>query len=206
MSPSLIPVRNIIPKVQRDPSFDAWPPPHELGAPAKYDRWREFQIQAAVSVVDSPYRFVAQCAPTGFGKSMVNMMCAIIPGKRMAYLTATKGLQTQLNGDWADAGLVDIRGMGNYKCIAASPGGEFYDNSLPSTGPSIVYCDEGTVHSRRLVCAQSGRLRVFRRQVARHPQPARHHQLLVLDACTQIRRGTGRVRHSGAGRGTQRGG
>jgi ATP-dependent DNA helicase DinG len=40
-------------------------------------------------------------------------------------------------------GLVDIRGMGNYECVAASPGGEFYDKSDTSFGQrSVTMCDE----------------------------------------------------------------
>lgn len=90
--------------------------PAELGLPPKFSAWRTNQEKAILDAVESNKRFVAQAAPTGFGKSVMYVAQAIIMGYRTALLTSTKALQTQLLDDFSDLGLVDVRGRQNYEC------------------------------------------------------------------------------------------
>lgn len=114
------------------------PPPTCFGAPAKFDRWRDLQCTAIMSAVDSPKRFVMQAAPTGFGKSLVYVGQALVTGARTCILTSTKGLQSQLIGDFQESGLVDIRGMNSYSCRAAES--EF---GIIQTQERATSCEEG---------------------------------------------------------------
>lgn len=112
------------------------PHPRDLGLPAKFGRWRAGQAEAAVRALDSPKRFVVLGMPTGFGKSLVYMAAGLLD-KPTAILTSTKGLQTQLTTDFADAGLVDVRGMGNYICR------EIAEGQLIQIKGKQHMCDEG---------------------------------------------------------------
>lgn len=76
-------------------------------------------MQAIDQALLSPERFVTICAPTGFGKSLVYMAAAKMSGRRAVVCTSTKGLQDQLQADFATMS-TDIRGMTNYLCKAAS--------------------------------------------------------------------------------------
>jgi Rad3-related DNA helicase len=92
------------------------PTPAELGAPAKYSLWRQGQESAVSHFLNSSKRAIAGAEPTGFGKTVKNIACALLTGQRFVYLTSTKGLQDQVIRDFAEAGITDIRGMGNYEC------------------------------------------------------------------------------------------
>lgn len=76
-------------------------------------------------------RFSLLSAPTGSGKSLINVSIANLLDARTLYLVGTKGLQSQLLADFAPAGMFDMRGHGNYRC--ANPDAGKYDPtcSLP---------------------------------------------------------------------------
>jgi Rad3-related DNA helicase len=92
--------------------------PVEFGLPAKFTDWRKSQFDVVNWIVDNPARFIMVCAPTGAGKSLMYMAAAHLSGMRTVCLTSTKGLQDQLNQDFAEIS-TDIRGMQNYKCDLA---------------------------------------------------------------------------------------
>lgn len=119
------------------------PPPNQIGLPAKFTEWRNGQDAAVLEILDSTKRFVTQAAPTGFGKSPVYVAAGLLSGGRVAFVVSRKGLQTQLVRDFGECGLVDIRGQGNYDCLALLPGGEFYDRGI-QTG---TRCDSGPCHT-----------------------------------------------------------
>jgi ATP-dependent DNA helicase DinG len=93
------------------------PPPCTFGAGDRYQTWRQGQDAALLRIVDTDKRFLALTLPTGAGKSLIYIAAGLAAGHRMAVLTATKALQTQLMNDFARAGLVDMRGQTNYPCV-----------------------------------------------------------------------------------------
>lgn len=95
------------------------PTPVDYGLPAKFSTWRDLQFDAVNYMLDTPQRFVGVCAPTGSGKSLMYMAAAVLSGKRTVVLTSTKGLQDQLQADFAELS-TDIRGMQNYICAIAT--------------------------------------------------------------------------------------
>ena len=101
------------------------PPPTAIGAPERFQGWRQGQPEAVLRAIDSPRRFVGLVLPTGSGKSLSYVSAALLAGWRTAILTSTKGLQSQLLDDFASIGLVDVRGQANYQCVALAPDGEF---------------------------------------------------------------------------------
>jgi len=109
-------------------------PPCEIGLPARFSSWRPQQLSAIDQRFSSERRVIAQCLPTGTGKSLSGMAQAIVSGERTLILTSTKGLEDQYVNDFKDSGLVDIRGRNNYDCAG-----------FPHLGLS---CDEG----RHLKC------------------------------------------------------
>jgi ATP-dependent DNA helicase DinG len=90
--------------------------PGEIGLPAKFDKWRSTQEAALDVMITSPKRFSADCLPTGSGKSALNVAVALLSGEPTCIVTASRGLQTQYMDDFAEIGMVDIRGRANYKC------------------------------------------------------------------------------------------
>lgn len=92
------------------------PPPCDFGLPGKFRTYRRNQDIAIVRGFDSKARFIAQCAPVGFGKSMNVILQAVLGGLKCVVLTATKGLQDQYMRDFGEMGLVDQRGRDNYPC------------------------------------------------------------------------------------------
>jgi len=93
--------------------------PRDLGMPARFPSWRPGQLPALYRTAASPHRFIAQCAPTGFGKSPYAVACALLFGVRCCILTSTKILQQQYLNDFAECGITDIRGRHNYPCPIA---------------------------------------------------------------------------------------
>ena len=98
------------------------PPPNELGAPEKFVSWRPVQIAALFRHMNSGKRFVMSAMPTGSGKSLTYTMVAAMTGQRTVILTSTKGLQSQLLGDFAEMGVQDVRGMNAYACRGLAEG------------------------------------------------------------------------------------
>lgn len=96
-------------------STDLLCPPADLGLTG-FSAWRRDQPKAVQEFCSTPdIRFLAQCAGTGFGKTLSNMANAMFAGSTV-YLTITKALQDQIMGDFSQSGLVDIRGQNNYTC------------------------------------------------------------------------------------------
>jgi ATP-dependent DNA helicase DinG len=117
--------------------------------PAKFTGWRGDQPRAILTTIDSDKRFIAQAAPTGFGKSLMYVAIAQLTGWRTCILTSTKGLQEQLLRDFNGDGvrrLVDIRGQNAYRCIAAK---EF-------DFPEYTTCDIAPCHAGRRCAKQDG--------------------------------------------------
>lgn len=105
-----------------------FPAPNLIGAPARYDKWRSMQAAAVLAAADSRKRCVIQGAPTGFGKSLVNVCQALLTDSRTVILTATKALMSQYMVDMAEAGMIEIRGLNSYECVEGQqPGGRFAD-------------------------------------------------------------------------------
>lgn len=77
--------------------------------------------------MDSPKRFVVVCAPTAFGKTLMYAVASILTDSRTAFLTATTALQHQISGDFAEVGMVEIKGLNRYECLEGQPTGKFGD-------------------------------------------------------------------------------
>ncbi len=97
-----------------------------------------------MSAVDSEKRFIGLCLPTGSGKTLIYMITALLTGARVCALTSTKALQDQLLEDFANSGLVDVRGQGNYPCKELIPGGRFWRSDVDQWRTN---CDNGPCHS-----------------------------------------------------------
>lgn len=98
-----------------------------MGAPAKFNKWRQLQVEAVLAGSDSKKRFVVQGMPTGSGKSLVYVSQALLTDARTCILTSTKALQAQLLGDFTESGLIEIRGLNSYECVEGRPDGRFGD-------------------------------------------------------------------------------
>ncbi len=91
--------------------------PADLGLPAKFSTWRPGQWPSLETVAATDRRFIAQSAPTGFGKSVWAVATSILDGGRGVILTSTKALQRQYEADFSSCGMTDMRGRNNYECI-----------------------------------------------------------------------------------------
>lgn len=92
------------------------PTPQELGLPEKFDAWRPAQVEALRYMLSCEKRTKAISAPTGFGKTPLYIAYALITKRATCFVTDSRALQDQLMRDFAEIGLVDIRGRRNYKC------------------------------------------------------------------------------------------
>lgn len=90
--------------------------PADLDLPPKFDRWRRPQMEAVEEILGADKQYVALSMPTGSGKSLAYVAAALLADQKVVCLTATKGLQSQLLSDFASVGMVDVRGMSNYRC------------------------------------------------------------------------------------------
>ena len=90
--------------------------PADLGLPPKFTEYRPTQADGIDFAVQSEKPYIAARADTGIGKSLLAMTVAKALDTRAVYLTATKGLQEQILGDFAPCGVRDIRGRANYSC------------------------------------------------------------------------------------------
>jgi len=89
-----------------------------LGMPASFPVWRRNQDGAIQFIKECPTKYAGVLAPTGFGKSAMNVGYALWSGLRILILTANKGLQDQYVSDFKEL-LHDIRGQANYDCSKA---------------------------------------------------------------------------------------
>lgn len=137
--------------------------PSELGFPEKFIEYRPGQLEVAEEIASSSRRYSLLSAPPGAGKSLIYLTIARLLGQRKVgewertsqdpqgavspprfrtlILVGTKQLQAQLVKDFAAMGLVEIKGAGNYECLAVRRGGELED--LGPIGGGWVSCDEG---------------------------------------------------------------
>ncbi len=100
-----------------------YPPPCDLGLPARYTTWRPGQETALDVFLTAPERFIGGVLPTGFGKSVTNIGAALMNAGQAVYLTSTKALMAQLAtdvGDMEEYGA--IKGQREYTCVAVDPG------------------------------------------------------------------------------------
>lgn len=112
--------------------------PKDLGlSEDKFPSYRRGQEDLILDLAACDTRTSILRAPTGAGKSLVNVSLGLLEGWRTLYLTATKGLQTQLLDDFASAGMTDIRGHKNYDCAAPSAGR--YDEDLCSRPSNCLH-------------------------------------------------------------------
>lgn len=97
--------------------MSSMPPPEVFGLPEKFQEWRPDQEKAITHFTECDSRFILSIMPTGSGKSLVYMTAALLHPGRSVILTSTKGLQKQLELDFArDLGLVKVMGKNAYKC------------------------------------------------------------------------------------------
>jgi Rad3-related DNA helicase len=92
------------------------PSPQECGLPEKFSRWRPAQEQALHVLLTNPARVICLSMPTGSGKSPVVVAYSLLSKRATAIATATRGLQDQYMEDFAEIGMVDLRGRRNYTC------------------------------------------------------------------------------------------
>ncbi len=93
------------------------PAPRDLGLPQKFASWRANQEEAIHEFLDCKTDYLAQCMPTGSGKTVVYVSDAVLSGMSTVILTSTKALQTQLLSDFAEIGMVEIKGKNSYRCV-----------------------------------------------------------------------------------------
>ncbi len=105
--------------------------PTDLGISDKFDHWRNGQKESIEESLFCDKRVKANCAPTGFGKSLCYVTEALMSSGRTCIVTQTKGLEDQVMEDFGSVGLVNIRGKDNYKCVY-KPGWSCRDGSVGS--------------------------------------------------------------------------
>ena len=97
--------------------------PSDLKAPSKFTSYRKEQAQALDRLTSSSTRIDVAGLPVGVGKTLLAYSYASLMGMRAVWLTGTKGLQDQIQREFAEAGVGDTRGMSNYPCrILEDPG------------------------------------------------------------------------------------
>ena len=119
-------------------------PPSQLIVIDKFGSWYPGQQkiwEEMMSFLNSDQRFLAASIPTGFGKSLLGMMTSWFGNRPTAYLTSTKGLQSQLMADFSSMGLVDIKGQNEYECLV-----------WPRTRVDEAPCKSGYVCNSKPMC------------------------------------------------------
>lgn len=81
----------------------------------RHDTWRKYQDEAIEQISRTTKRVVVVEAPTGSGKSSINLGLLLVTGKRGFVLTPTKSLQEQYTKEARRTRL--IMGKRNYPCI-----------------------------------------------------------------------------------------
>ena len=130
-------------------------PPSQLIGIDKFGSWYPGQQkiwEEMMSFLNSDQRFLAASIPTGFGKSLLGMMTSWFGNRPTAYLTSTKGLQSQLMADFSSMGLVDIRGQNEYECLV-----------WPRTRVDEAPCKSGYVCNSKPVCPYYHQLEVAKK-------------------------------------------
>jgi ATP-dependent DNA helicase DinG len=94
------------------------PPPEDLGFNSdKFAFFRPAQFRALRWLLRTDKKFAALCAPTGIGKSLINLAYARLFGMRTVVLTSTNSLLDQLSRDFGDStSFQAIKGKRNYPC------------------------------------------------------------------------------------------
>jgi len=87
---------------------------------ARFPSFRPDQLSTAQAIADDSSPTCILRAPPGRGKTLINLTVAQLMSARTLYLTHTRQLQTQLLSDFADAGMVDVRGADNYLCCVGN--------------------------------------------------------------------------------------
>lgn len=106
--------------------------PADLGLPAeRFPAYRPGQMRAILDVAGDERRWSLLSAPTGAGKSLINVSLTKLLDVRALYLVGTKGLQSQLLPEFESVGMVDIRGHRNYACAIPDAGKYDPTCSLP---------------------------------------------------------------------------
>lgn len=90
--------------------------PSDLGLPSKFKSFRAIQADAADLTLSSLKQFICPSMPVGSGKSLYAVLVGLMSGGKTVYVTATKGLQDQINSDFSSIGMVDVKGKSNYPC------------------------------------------------------------------------------------------
>jgi len=88
----------------------------QLGLPEKFKSLRRHQDKAIQHIQEFEGDYLMQIAPTGIGKSLIYVCGSLLKGGKAVILTSTKALQDQLMQDFSPAGMVEVRGRGNYRC------------------------------------------------------------------------------------------
>jgi ATP-dependent DNA helicase DinG len=122
------------------------PKPFVLGLPDRFESWRPGQEDAALRAVESTKRFVVLALPTGSGKSLAYLAAAQLSVERTAFLTSTRGLQNQLEKDFGDSGLLDVRGQNNYPCLYKANSRTITMHDVQTDFADEIKCDEGPCH------------------------------------------------------------
>lgn len=119
--------------------------PSSLGLPpSRFPSYHDGQLDAALAVGRSPFRFSLLHAPTGSGKTVIAMTIArLLDASRALYLTATKGLQLQALESFESMGMVDVRGQANYPCRAVEAGGDLAAFGRPGDSCDVGPCKAG---------------------------------------------------------------
>jgi len=163
--------------------------------PESFPSYRPGQLETATMIADhltsnSGFTVAGLCAPTGSGKGLIYETARVLMEARGLSCTISKGLQTQLERDFAYSGMQGIIGHSNYPCASASYNrdtGELEDfecdgkrrNSTCYYRERIETClsassvDTNTAHRVTLGKADPGRLGKF--------------DLLVLDEAHLVR-------------------
>lgn len=109
--------------------------PDELGLP--FAEWRPGQRLAIRTALHSKTFHTVIQSPTGSGKSTITAALTRLDDRRHVTLTATKGLEDQYSRIFDF--MTDIRGKGNYECLAART--QFA--KLFRNRRGTVMCDDG---------------------------------------------------------------
>jgi len=138
------------------------PPPSILLNHPKFTQWYPGQ-EDAYNGIDrwlrsSDKRFLLVPAPTGSGKSLLGVLASKLGDKRAAFLTVTKGLQTQLNDDFEQIGMVDIRGQNSYLCRLADDKSVTVDDGACHAGVECQYKESGCGYYDKLYDAMGSNL------------------------------------------------
>jgi ATP-dependent DNA helicase DinG len=104
--------------------------------PERFPSFRSEQFEVAERLASTEKRFGILSAPVGSGKSLSYLTVHKLLGGRMLVLVGNKGLQAQLENDFAHVGLYNISGHRNYSCAQHS-----YDNRSGEAEMECVWRD-----------------------------------------------------------------